>query len=330
MSGYILPAFRGSWITTVSDEGTLSIPQNLRKRAGQYLGSVFITSTTGDSGRIYSMLAWLSIQEKLDKVSDANRAKRKFLLRTSYFGAEQTLGPNGLQLIDTLRESAGLKRHVILVGSGDYLEVYSLPLLNQKVRDGRFEFEELAPLVEPLVEIDPKLRSRNVLLAGIDLSQRRELSELLAACRREITRYVATHTEKVFKLKPRVFEFVLAEVFESCGYEVELTAQTRDGGVDLIAIRKDVLGITSRYVVECKRWAKERKVTVELVRALYGAKEAHRAHQAIFVTSSSFTPDSWKLCTTGQLRNMTLVDFEKLQEWLAVYLKTAPASARSR
>jgi restriction endonuclease Mrr len=125
-----------------------------------------------------------------------------------------------------------------------------------------------------------------------------------------------------------VFEFVVAEVLQGCGYEIELTAQTRDGGVDLTAIRKDVLGITTRYVVECKRYAKARKVTVELVRALYGAKEAHRADQAIFVTSSRFTPDSWKLCSTGQLRNMTLVDFEKLQEWFAVYLKTAAARSR--
>lgn len=318
---YLASIFRGSWITTVSDKGALSIPRNLRKRAGGHLGSVFITSVTGDCGRIYSMRTWQTIKEKLDKLSDANLAKQKFALRTDYYGAEQTLGPNGLQLIDAVRESAGLKRHVILVGSGDYLEVYSLPLLNEKVRSGRLEFKDLAPLAE----IDPNLRANRVLLAGIDLSQRRELSKLLASCRREVTRYVATHTEKVFDLKPRVFEFVLAEILESCGYEVELTAQTRDGGVDLFAVRRDVLGISTRYVIECKRWSKARKVTVELVRALYGAKEAHRADQAIFVTSSRFTSDSWKLCTTGQLRNMTLVDFEKLQEWFAVYLNAAKA-----
>src|SRR5258708_7729479 len=68
----LVKAFHGSWITTVSDEGALSIPPNLRKRDGQYLGSVFITSTSGDCGRIYSMLTWLSIKEKLDKVTDAN------------------------------------------------------------------------------------------------------------------------------------------------------------------------------------------------------------------------------------------------------------------
>lgn len=328
MSDYLEKAFRGSWITTVSDDGTLSIPQNLRKRAGEHLKDVFITSRTGESGRIYSMWTWLSIKDKLDKVSDKNHAKRKFILITDYFGAERALGPGGLQLTEPLRESAGLNRYVILIGSGDYssdyLEIYSLPLLNEKVRSGRLELKDLAPLAG----IDPNLRSNQVLLAGIDLSQRRELSELLASCRTEITRYVATHTEKVFDLKPRVFEFVLAEVLRSCGYEVELTAQTRDGGVDLIAIRKDVLGTTTRYVVECKRWVRERKVTVELVRALYGAKEAHRADQAIFVTSSRFTPDSWKLCSTGQLRNMTLVDFEKLQEWFAVYLKTGAARSR--
>src|SRR5260370_11198462 len=109
---------------------------------------------------------------------------------------------------------------------------------------------------------------------------------------------------------------------KSCGFEVELTARTRDGGVDIIAVHKDALGIRTRYVAECKKWASKRKVSIELVRAFYGAKEIHQADQAVYVTTASFTQDAWRLCETGQLRNMTLIDFERLQEWFGEYLKS--------
>jgi restriction endonuclease Mrr len=110
---------------------------------------------------------------------------------------------------------------------------------------------------------------------------------------------------------------------------VELTAQTRDGGVDMIAVHKEVFGIATRYVIECKRWSRGRKVTIDLVRALYGAKEAHKADQAIYVTSATFTKHAWNISKTGQLRNVTLIDFEGLREWFETYLKSEAASRPS-
>lgn len=128
---------------------------------------------------------------------------------------------------------------------------------------------------------------------------------------KESALYIARHLEAVFEVKPRIFEIIIAEVMKGCGFEVELTAQTRDGGVDIIAVHKDVFGIPTRYVVECKWWASKKRVSIDLVRALYGAKEIHQADQAVYVTTASYTRDTWNLCRTGQLRNVTLVDFER-------------------
>lgn len=108
---------------------------------------------------------------------------------------------------------------------------------------------------------------------------------------------------------------------KSLGFEVELTAQTRDGGADIIALHRDKLGIQTRYLVECKRWKQERKVSVDFVRALYGVKEINKADHAVFVTTGRFTRDAYALAKTGRARNLTLVDYEKLQEWFKNYLK---------
>jgi len=96
--------------------------------------------------------------------------------------------------------------------------------------------------------------------------------------------------EALVKLSPRDFEGFIAELWRRFGYEVELTAQTRDGGRDIIAARRAETDI--RILLECKRYTPPNKVGVELVRALYGVKAHERASKAILATSSSFTADA--------------------------------------
>lgn len=57
--------------------------------------------------------------------------------------------------------------------------------------------------------------------------------------------------DAVRELTPRQFEELSADLLERLGYEVELTAATRDGGKDLLAVRKDELG-SFLFYVECK------------------------------------------------------------------------------
>lgn len=51
------------------------------------------------------------------------------------------------------------------------------------------------------------------------------------------------------ELSPREFEEVVAEIFRSNGFHVDLTKRTRDGGKDIIAIHTDKLGIQTKYFV---------------------------------------------------------------------------------
>jgi CRISPR/Cas system Type II protein with McrA/HNH and RuvC-like nuclease domain len=53
----------------------------------------------------------------------------------------------------------------------------------------------------------------------------------------ELIRYLARHPHLMRNLDPRKFEELVAELLRDKGYEVELTPRTRDGGLDIIAIK---------------------------------------------------------------------------------------------
>jgi MraZ protein len=84
----------------------------------------YITSVTGETARIYPMNVWSELEDKLAKLPASNQAKRKFLLRTSYFGQTVELDGQGRLLLPAvLRETATMKGEVDVFGALDYLEV---------------------------------------------------------------------------------------------------------------------------------------------------------------------------------------------------------------
>ena len=92
-------------------------------------------------------------------------------------------------------------------------------------------------------------------------------------------------------LRPREFEKFLARIFEGFGYEVELTAATRDGGVDIICLSSRQ-GIPVNIAIEAKRFDPVNPVTVELVRSFVGANARFQANKLVFVTTSRYTHDA--------------------------------------
>jgi HJR/Mrr/RecB family endonuclease len=118
-----------------------------------------------------------------------------------------------------------------------------------------------------------------------------EIIELTEQSERLISELSVSPTE-LLKLSPREFEELIAELWRRFGYEVELTARTKDGGRDVIAVRKAEADI--RFLIECKRYRPENKIGVALVRALYGVKVHEHATKAILATTSTFTAGAEK------------------------------------
>lgn len=133
----------------------------------------------------------------------------------------------------------------------------------------------------------------------------------------ELLTRLARQPSLIHNLEARRFEELVARLLEDNGCEVTLTKRTRDGGYDIFGRIKGLIA-SPVFLAECKRYAPDNKVGVEIVRSLYGVTEAHRANLGLIITSSSFTKDARE----EKLRigdRIDLKDFRDLCSWLSPY-----------
>lgn len=117
---------RGNFPATVDEKGRLKIPADFLAELRKFGKRFYVTSENGDHARIYPMKAWSEIEKRLARLSSHNRAKRRFLTRTNYFGQVVELDGQGRLLMPTvLRESAEMKGDVDVMGQLTYLEVWN-------------------------------------------------------------------------------------------------------------------------------------------------------------------------------------------------------------
>jgi MraZ protein len=115
---------RGNCPAKVDEKGRLKVPAVFLEELKEFGTQFYITSVTGETARIYPMNVWSELEDKLAKLPASNQAKRKFLLRTSYFGQTVELDGQGRLLLPAvLRETATMKGEVDVFGALDYLEV---------------------------------------------------------------------------------------------------------------------------------------------------------------------------------------------------------------
>ncbi|MEC3876694.1 restriction endonuclease [Chryseobacterium salviniae] len=102
------------------------------------------------------------------------------------------------------------------------------------------------------------------------------------------------NNEQLYKLHPREFEQLIAELLYNKGFEIELTKQTRDNGYDILAM-KYINGFSPiKYLVECKKYAENRKIGVEIVRSFKEVLSTEQANKGLIVTTSYFSRDAIK------------------------------------
>lgn len=131
----------------------------------------------------------------------------------------------------------------------------------------------------------------------------------------EILAYFGSHPEQLYVLPPRKFEELVASVFRNNGFDVELTPQTRDGGVDIIAIERSSLTGRAKHLIECKRYDRSNKVGIGILQRMLGVVEHHRATKGILVTTSSFSRDATIFAEFSQHR-LALSDYNIVVGWL--------------
>ena len=121
---------------------------------------------------------------------------------------------------------------------------------------------------------------------------------------------VAKNPSLVHQCSSRQFEELVCELLDKKGYKVHLTGQTRDGGKDIIIVENNLLGSFLIYV-ECKQYAPDRPVGVNLVRELYGTISGDDATAGLLITSSYFSKDAINFKNKVKHR-LSLIDYVQL------------------
>ena len=126
---------RGNKLAKMDDRGRLKIPRDFLKEMREAYGpGVYVTSITGQSAWIYPLPVWEAIESRLRDLPSTFKGRQKYLSRTSYFGNEASIDTQGRLLIHPLlRISAGLEGELSVLGQGDYLEVWSMSALEQRI-----------------------------------------------------------------------------------------------------------------------------------------------------------------------------------------------------
>lgn len=129
-----------------------------------------------------------------------------------------------------------------------------------------------------------------------------------------LTQYLLEHPNAINDLSPRKFEELIAYLMEKHGYEVELTQQSRDGGVDIFALKRDAFG-SFLTIVDCKKYSITNPVGVGLVRTMYGTLIVEKASHGIIATTSRFTKGAQDLAEQCKYQ-LSLKDHADIMKWI--------------
>jgi len=121
------------------------------------------------------------------------------------------------------------------------------------------------------------------------------------------------------------FEDLVAEILRRHDWEISPLARTRDGGIDILAVRDLQPGLRTELIVQCKPPTNPaNKVGVQVVRELWGVWDTTKATHAMIATSSYFTSPARQQASCW---NMNLSDQDRIVEWCRSLSR--PPSGRS-
>ncbi len=142
--------------------------------------------------------------------------------------------------------------------------------------------------------------------------------EILEPAWRDVCGAVSATPALLNQMNPRLFERLVAEIFRSHGCDVELTASTRDGGYDIIAVRLNA-PTNLRILAEAKRFAPDRAVGVDIVRALYGVKAINEVSQVVLATTSYISTPARKEFDRVIPWELDFIERDSILDWCRQY-----------
>jgi hypothetical protein len=166
------------------------------------------------------------------------------------------------------------------------------------------EYVEQLQISEPVVLFAPA-------------APRIHIPQLIVSAQTSLFDMIKRDPDAVFGVGSREFEEMVAEIFAKRGYVVQLTQATRDGGRDIIAVREE-MDIRNKYLIECKRYAPHRKVSIGVVQRLFGVKISEGATKAILATTSGFSAPA-QAFASQHVWDLELKGYDTIMKWIREY-----------
>lgn len=147
--------FFGETAINLDAKGRLAIPTRYRELIDeQCAGRLVLSYSAFDSGALWLFpeQEWKRVRDDVMRLSTSNPSHRAMQRRV--VGSASPVEPDGsgrILIPQTLRQVAGLEKHVVFLGMGNKFEIWSEETLNQSRQ------EEIASLNEPASEEIQKL-----------------------------------------------------------------------------------------------------------------------------------------------------------------------------
>ncbi|MBT8063165.1 MAG: division/cell wall cluster transcriptional repressor MraZ [Xanthomonadales bacterium] len=138
----------GETAINLDAKGRLAIPTRYRELiAEQCAGRMVLTYSAFDSGALwlYPEQEWQRVRDEVMRLSTFKASHRG--LQRRLVGSATPVEPDGsgrIQLPLTLRQVAGLEKHVVFLGMGSRFEIWNETTLGQKRREEEMSINEQA------------------------------------------------------------------------------------------------------------------------------------------------------------------------------------------
>jgi HJR/Mrr/RecB family endonuclease len=162
--------------------------------------------------------------------------------------------------------------------------------------------------------------TRAVVLAALDRKTEQSLIKVVGFLDRRLLEEFHRTPELLTTMERRQFERLIVEIFDGFGYDVELTQRTRDGGKDIVAVRRRE--IETRLLIECKRPDSGHPVDVSIVRELLGVKVDDGATKAILATTTRLTRDASAFVEKHRWE-LEAAEYDRIVSWISEYLRAS-------
>ena len=192
--------------------------------------------------------------------------------------------------------------------------------LNRVVKELNISMSKLVLLLEENnFEVDPNPNAvigEEALRFLFSENEDKSVNIILADPTYEIIEWIRKDFKNLDKITPDIFENLIITILKNKGFGIEKSGNTNkaDGGIDVIAYKKDIVNIIIAIQIKYKINI-TKKVTAGEVRDFIGAMNLVDYFNAgMLITNTFFTEDS--IWLEERNHNLELKDSKDIQNWL--------------